>query len=58
MFDQTIMMERDVSVCMCHFCRPGQRSGRNDVVAEDMRMTLASAHACEIHVLVQSSAIF
>jgi len=43
---------------MCHFCRPGQRSGRNDEVVENMHITLASSHGCEIHVLAQSSTIF
>jgi hypothetical protein len=58
MFDQTIMMERDASICMRHFCRPVQRSGRNDEVAENMHITFASSRGCEIHVLVQSSTIF
>jgi hypothetical protein len=53
MFDRTIMMEREVSICMCQFCRRGQRSGRNDEAAENMNITLANSHGCETPVLVR-----
>lgn len=42
MFDQTILMESEVCICVCLFYRPGQGSGQNSELVEICHVTLVS----------------